>query len=49
MLVMQAVYEVMSDPDFGLDLTAKARKRLQAALRSKRKGIPFAEAERLMR
>ena len=45
----QAVYDVMNDPDFGLELTPKAQKRLRAAMRSTRKGIPLAEAKRRKR
>ena len=30
-LIMEAVYEVLHDPDFGLELTARAKKRLHQA------------------
>lgn len=42
-LIMQAVYEALSDPDLGLELSEKARVRLRKAKLSKSKGIPFPE------
>lgn len=34
-LVSSAVFDVFNDPDFGLDLSAKAKKRLSISLKSK--------------
>ena len=41
--IIQAVNEVLNDPDFGLELSEKAKKRLRQALISKRKTISFSE------
>lgn len=40
--VVEVLRELISDPDFGLELTEKAKKRLRTARRIK-KGIPLAE------
>lgn len=45
-LIMRAVHEVLSDPDFGLELSQKARVRLRKARSSKSRGIPFATTKR---
>ena len=44
--VVQAIEEVLSDPDFGLELSEKAKKRLGYARISKKKNIPFSEIKR---
>ena len=41
--IIQTVKEVLNDPDFGLELSEKAKKRLHQALISKRKTISFSE------
>ena len=41
--IIQTVKEVLNDPDFGLELSEKAKKRLHQALISKRKPISFSE------
>jgi len=41
--IIQTVNEVLNDPDFGLELSEKAKKRLHQALISKRKTISFSE------
>ena len=47
LLIMQAVQEILSDPDFGLRLTDEAKTRLRKASRSKTaRVIPFAEIKR---
>ena len=38
--------EVMSDPDFGLELTAEAKRRLRRAMKSGRPTVSFAEIKR---
>lgn len=45
-LIMRAVYEVLGDPDFGLELSEKAERRLRKAGRSNSRGIPAAEIKR---
>jgi hypothetical protein len=40
---VRAIQEVLSDPDFGLALTAKAKKRLKSTNISKGERISFAE------
>ncbi len=44
--IVQAVNEVLNDPDFGLELSEKARKRLRQALTPKQKTISFSEIKR---
>ena len=47
MLIVRAVQEVLSDPDFGLELTVQARKRLREAQKAKiRKTISLEEIKR---
>lgn len=41
--IIRAVYEVLNDPDFGLELSEWTKKRLRKARVSKRKGISFSE------
>jgi len=42
-LIVQAVQDVLGDPDFGLELSAEARKRLHKEERDKARPIPFSE------
>jgi hypothetical protein len=43
--IAETVYEALHDPDFGLELTEYAKKRLRAALKnSNKKGISLQEA-----
>jgi len=42
-LVAEAVREVLEDPDFGFELTARAKRRLNEALRARGRGVPLAE------
>ena len=44
--IIQTVKEVLNDPDFGLELSEKAKKRLHQALISKRKTISFSEIKK---
>ena len=45
-LIVQAVYEVLQDPDFGLELTEKVKKRLRAARASEERTIPLLEIKK---
>ena len=45
-LVAQAVSEVLSDPDFGMELTEHAKRRLEKARKQKGKSIPFSEIKK---
>ena len=42
--IIQTVYQVLNDPDFGLELTEKAKKRLHRAF--KQKTISFSEIKK---
>jgi len=42
-LIVQAVQDVLGDPDFGLELSVEAKKRLSAEERDKSKLTPFSE------
>ena len=42
-LIIQAVEEVLSDPDLGLELTEKAKRRLRAARKQNGTTIPFSQ------
>jgi len=44
--IVQAIYEVLNDSDFGLELNEKAKKRLRRALISKQKTISFSEVKK---
>ncbi|OGY92555.1 MAG: hypothetical protein A3H70_00655 [Candidatus Komeilibacteria bacterium RIFCSPLOWO2_02_FULL_48_11] len=44
--IIQTVSEVLEDPDFGLELSDRAKMRLQQARDSSEKGIPFSEIKR---
>lgn len=44
--IVQAIYEVLNDPDFGLELSGRVKKRLRQSLISKQKTIPFSEIKR---
>ena len=39
--IAESVREVLDDPDFGLELSEKAKRRLMAAQASSAKGIPL--------
>jgi hypothetical protein len=43
--VVRAVNEALSDPDFGLELSKEAQKRLHEVVKSK-KSIPFSEIKK---
>lgn len=45
-LIAQTVIEVLNDPDFGLELTEKAKKRLRDASLSNKKTVPFSVIKR---
>ncbi len=45
LLVVQAVHEALTDPDFGLVLRENAKKKLRVSRRQK-KTIPFAAIQR---
>jgi hypothetical protein len=42
-IIVQAVQEVLGDPDFGLELSARAKRRLQQERTRKQKTVPFSE------
>lgn len=44
--IVQIVNEILNDPDFGLELSEKAKKRLRQANVSKQKTIPFSEIKK---
>lgn len=44
--VVQAINEVLNDPDFGLELSEKAKKRLRQANVSRRKTVYFSEIKK---
>ncbi len=44
--IVQVVNEVLNDPDFGLKLSEKTKKRLHRALTLKQKTISFSEIRR---
>ena len=44
--IVQAIYEILNDPDFGLELSEKAKKRLRQSLISKQKTISFSEIKK---
>lgn len=44
-LVLQAVGDILSDPDLGLELSKKAKSRLRQSLKSKN-NVPFSEIKR---
>lgn len=44
--IVRAIEEVLNDPDFGLELTERAKRRLRQATGSKRKNIPFSEIKK---
>lgn len=41
--IIQTMYAVLNDPDFGLELSEKAQSRLHRARLQKTKTIPFSE------
>lgn len=42
-MIIQAVEEVLSDPDFGLELTVKAKRKLRVARKQNGAAIPFSQ------
>ena len=44
-IVLQAVGDILSDPDLGLELSKKAKNRLSQSLKS-RGAVPFSEIKR---
>ncbi len=44
--IIRTIYEILNDPDFGLELSAKAKKRLGRASAQKQKTISFAEIKK---
>lgn len=44
--VLTVLREVIDDPDFGLELTEKAKKRLRKAKSSKQKSVSFSEIKK---
>lgn len=44
--IVMVLREIIDDPDFGLEFTEKAKKRLRRALSFKQKGIPFSEIKK---
>lgn len=45
-VIISAVYEVLNDPDFGLQLSEKAKQRFRKAKRSRNAGVTFSEIKR---
>jgi hypothetical protein len=45
-LVAEALYDILNDPDFGLELSARAKKRLRRASAPSRRTISFGEIKR---
>ena len=45
-LIVRVISEILNDPDFGRELSAKAKKRLQSVSVSRAKSIPFSEIRR---
>ena len=45
-LIVRAVHEVLSDPDFGLELTDRAKRRLLLTKEFKGKGVSFSEIKK---
>jgi len=46
LLVIQTVREILDDPDFGLELTERAKKRLRASRQSNQSGVPFSDVKK---
>lgn len=44
--IIKALREILDDPDFGLEFTDYAKKRLRQAQKSKGKGIPLSEIKK---
>lgn len=44
--IVRAVQEILADPDFGLELTAKAKKRLKLASKPIKKTISISEIKK---
>ena len=44
--ISQEIMAVLEDPDFGMELSAFAKKRLSQARKSKAKTIPFSEIKK---
>ena len=44
--ILRALQEVLNDPDFGLELTERAKKRLRQASGTRQKTIPFSEVKK---
>ena len=44
--IIQVIYEILNDPDFGLELSEKAKKRLRQSLISKQKTISLLEIKK---
>jgi len=44
--IVQAVHEVLNDPDFGLELTAQAKKKLRQVSASGQKTVLFSEIKK---
>jgi len=44
--IIRAAYQVLSDPDFRLELSNKAKRRLRQALISKKKTVSFSEIKK---
>jgi hypothetical protein len=48
-LVVQTVYEVLNDPDFGLELSGQTKRKLRQIEIPRRKNIPFSEIKKKFR
>ena len=44
--IVEAIRDIMSDPDFGLELTEQAKHRLKLAKTSKKKNKPLSQIKR---
>lgn len=45
-LISQAIGEILTDPDFGLEMTEYMKKRLERARKYKGKLVPFSEIKK---
>ena len=45
-LIISVINELINDPDFGLELSPRAKKKLRAAAFSGKRNIPFSEIKK---
>ena len=44
--IVETIHQVLDDPDFGMELSERAKKRLEQARKSRKRGIPASEIRR---